>query len=1401
MLKLATIATVTTMVPQLAMAVYVPEPLQEWVDWALHTHKQATCAMVDVSNAKQCVTYADTKIDIVTTKGAGFQMSVKVMADNTEVILPGQTWAWPSSVLVNNQARGASAFRNLPAVRLNKGTYTISGQITWDNTPAYLQLPADLAQAQFTLNGKTLDMPQLRGNRLVLQQSRIEPLQQRDIPAAQNTSKIQVFRLVTDSIPAQITTQMRLTVTGVEREISIPNFHLPSTTPAHYSGQVPVKRQNDGSYKVQAGAGIHNLTFTDRFTGGRLEALTMPDLPWGEEVWAFNPMPELRLVDTKGETPLNPDQTDIPNHWRNFAAYLMHPNESLNFDIVREGAPTAPDNTLSLNRTMWLAQNGHQFTLRDNINGTMNTDWRLDQAPQVDLGRVNIQGRPQPLTQGADAREGVEVRQQYMNMEAISILPVNLLPISAVKLPIGSWNTDFQTADATIIMPNAWRPIATTGADKTQGTWLSQWNLYQFFFLLLTTAVAFRLWGSAKWAGVTFLALGLTMHDHATLLTQILTLLVLGMVLTALPREAKLYKSVRTLRGLVLGVVVLLAVPFTLLHVQNAIYPHLAKEALFSLPAFNSQFSHTRGVVAKSSRGAGSNGMAPEMAPEMAFDAVPAPSAPQHQMLRAAPLQKMGAGRGTDDMATQNFMAMEQMNSIEGDIMPTASLTEIDPNTRVPTGPGLPEWRQKQNSVSLTWAEGITEGETFRLWMLSPFGFRLLELLKVLAFGLLLAKLFNGDLRWPRFKGGKKAAAAALLTLGMFGATPATFAQEAPYAYPPEYLMKELEKRLLEPAPCAPNCAFAEKATVQARGDSITLTFTFTAEDEVLTQLPTLNPVVFPSNVVVNNTNAFTVAHQNRPYVLLPQGRSTVAVRYDAGDYNNLNLDLGQAIGAFDSTLAGWRLGGLNNEGQPNSRVLSLSRTPDRITPEKPQDKKENKGQDSYKPLEFEGFAQVQRHLAFNNNWEITTRIMLEHGAPFTLDLPLLEGEQLLETTHDVKNGKVRVQVGHRPIVLRSEIEPSDTLRLVAADDEAFREVWQLHVSPKWHVEQADGIAPIMHQQNGVWQPEWQPYGGDEVTLTIKKPLGIEGQEMTIHNARIESALRGKTQVNTLHLNIETTRPQTHTVSLGKGLKLKEFFVNGRALSQPSAEEDQPLEVGIPLRHGMNDARIVWEETEQNLLHIQTPEVNLNAPFVNMTQSISDLSKRWVVWTYGPDSGPYVKLWAVLAGMLLLAWVMAKALPAPLSFAGWFVLALGFTQSAPIAFLLPVGWILLLKWREQHGEKLNRVRFNATQVGIVVLSLFVVSALFTVVKVGLLGTPEVYIEGNHSSSFFLQWYQDTGTNTPTEAGACTLPMWVFRVLMMAWALWTALWLMRTFKWAWQSFTTGGYWKKRELSEK
>ena len=39
------------------------------------------------------------------------------------------------------------------------------------------------------------------------------------------------------------------------------------------------------------------------------------------------------------------------------------------------------------------------------------------------------------------------------------------------------------------------------------------------------------------------------------------------------------------------------------------------------------------------------------------------------------------------------------------------------------------------------------------------------------------------------------------------------------------------------------------------------------------------------------------------------------------------------------------------------------------------------------------------------------------------------------------------------------------------------------------------------------------------------------------------------------------------------------------------------------------------------------------------------------------------------------------------------------------------------------------------------------------------------------------------------------PLWVYRALMMIWALWLAFSLVSWIKWGWQAFSTGGLWKE------
>lgn len=68
---------------------------------------------------------------------------------------------------------------------------------------------------------------------------------------------------------------------------------------------------------------------------------------------------------------------------------------------------------------------------------------------------------------------------------------------------------------------------------------------------------------------------------------------------------------------------------------------------------------------------------------------------------------------------------------------------------------------------------------------------------------------------------------------------------------------------------------------------------------------------------------------------------------------------------------------------------------------------------------------------------------------------------------------------------------------------------------------------------------------------------------------------------------------------------------------------------------------------------------------------------------------------------------------------------------------------------------------------------------------------------NGSTASSLHWYQDRFTGQPDATWVLSMPVLAYRLLMLFWALWLAASIVRWTKWAWECFSLGGYWRKRE----
>ena len=101
------------------------------------------------------------------------------------------------------------------------------------------------------------------------------------------------------------------------------------------------------------------------------------------------------------------------------------------------------------------------------------------------------------------------------------------------------------------------------------------------------------------------------------------------------------------------------------------------------------------------------------------------------------------------------------------------------------------------------------------------------------------------------------------------------------------------------------------------------------------------------------------------------------------------------------------------------------------------------------------------------------------------------------------------------------------------------------------------------------------------------------------------------------------------------------------------------------------------------------------------------------------------------------------------------------------------------------------------QVFIVGVSAVALGILIFAVGAGLLGNPEMFITGNGSTRSALRWYQARSDAFLPGVGCVSVSIWWYRLLMLAWALWLAVALIRWLRWGWSNFSKGGLFKSEE----
>ncbi len=1417
----------------------VPTPLQPWVDWVLFEQPSFNCPLYYNQNLSICRWPSQLNLQLDASK-AEFQQTWTLHKPDW-VTLPGDLTNWPQEVQVNAAPALVMERQGLPQIYLPIGQINLSGQFYWEKRPEYLQLPIDSGLINLTLDDNPVTLPEIdEQGRLWLRAGG------QAAPAAteENRLELKVYRHLLDNIPLQITTQITLEVAGRHREVILGPVLLDQQIPMELTSPLPARLEADGRLRVQVRPGSWTLTLKARHPHP-VSQLTLPEhhsehwVP--QEIWVFQAQSALRTVEITGIPAIDPQQTTLPANWRSWPTYLVNVGSTLTLVEKRRGDPEPMPDQLHLERHFWLDFDGQGYSVQDHIRGTMTKDWRLNMAAPASLGRVNIHGQDQFITYAPQSsHQGVEVRLGDLDLIADSRLEEALYQVPAV-----GWLYDFQSVNAALHLPPGWRLFNASGVDSIPQTWLSQWTLLDLFIVLIIATAIGKLW-HWRWGFLALLTLTLIYHETDAPRWVWFHLIIALALLRVLPTLNWFNWLARSYRNLSLITLLIIAVPFMVQQARQSLYPQLENpDMLLESPDFSPAEA---GLLS----GAASPSLRPVMSP---------PETPQPQTEEAF-----------DDTDSQNVMQKEKGYSedyrakkrafYQGSLSmgymeeEKSSLLQIDPNTQVQTGPGLPQWDWRQ--INLNWHGPVAAEQTIQLWLISPQVNQVLGVLRILLLGLLTGffllvvwqpqhRLAKGSL----FQKPTPNSLANLMGLGLltFLLVTQNFASPVHAQVITETTTEQAvsaDELPLEPPESQPaqteGTETPSNLIPEQSIDQQTISKVPDANNLLPTQIP---DYTFPPDHLLETLKQRLLI----PADCLPSCANISQMQLDLEpDYLRIRLEI------HAQTHVGLPLPGtakhwlaqrvwLGEQAAQNifrdpqgqlwlnlpagiHQVLLEGPLPNRNTLQLPLPLKPRLVKFKSKGWQVEGihengladqqlqftreqseetralleignlppFVKIERTLLLGLDWQVHTTLkrLTPLGSAIVLEIPLLTGESVTTEKIRVSSGKALINLSPE----ESEVSWTSTF--------SKRDTIELIATESpasievWRLEVSAiwhvEIAgiPIIHHQSS---GRWLPEW---------RPW--PGEKVSLKLTRPQGVTG---QIVTIDRTELLVTPGQRTTDSRLTLSLRSSQGGQHQLTLPEQAELQKISINdqthpirqegqkvtFPITPGLQKVELTFRQSSSGLTsHFETPTVDLGLPSVNTRIEVSLPPDRWILWVGGNLMGPAVLIWGVLIIIALAALGLGQIKTTPLKFRHWLLLGIVLTQVHIVGILIVVGWFILMGQRAQLSPETPPTEFAIIQISLALFTLIALSTLLMAIHQGLLGHPQMHIAGNGSSAHLLRWYEDRTTGQLPTVWIFSWSVWIYRLAMLIWALWISLALMRWLPWAWNCFSTHGLWK-------
>jgi ribosomal protein S18 acetylase RimI-like enzyme len=1367
----------------------VPEPLKPWIPWVLDQSTLA-CPQASVVGESTCSYPGTVRLDL-TANGASFSQRAQMFAPGILILAGSSSSAWPQNVTVNGVAVPVLANSDRPAIALDAGTYEINGRFEWVKAPERLQLPRQMPLIM-TDRGKAIEAPEREGDELWLGRELQEV-------RSEDALELRVHRLLSDGQPMLLETELVLSVSGQAREVKFGPVLLDGFAPIALDGDLSAKLQPDGRLSVQLRPG----EWTIRLTARAIEPISSISRNGAGEFWpeqeslSYAGDATLRSVEISGLSIVDPKQADVPERWHELPAYIFDAQMVASLKTESRGRDPAAPNRLRLEREMWLDFSGHGFSSKDQLSGEMLRDWRVEMRAPYQMKRAQSpdeNGAMQPLlVTKSTSGTGVEIRSHQLSLQSSARIE------GRGSMPASGFNDTVESANIALNTPPGWKLIAAAGASEANSAWVEKWNVFIAFTLALCALAAFRLGGAGLGAAVTVFVVLSAFEDGAP------RLILLAALLFALAshkiRSSGLSRWARASTLFCFALLSLFSIGFLETQLRLALHPQLEQDTVYQkrdgvsrMSSGNLEFYQTEPAAV----------MAPPPPPPPPAEE-PAPTAADAETLDSAVVT--GSRLKVDAYANSSpKMVLNQMNVQRKQMLRYAA------NSVVQAGSAEPDWVWNEHRIAI--AGPIRADQQLRLVLMPPW---LTSLLRVLISALLIYVLYrlshagvdqNGQRQWwwrGLFKrsateatqvssetnkdeasavsnASEKSVLAQALVAGLLLISSGlSFAQSTPS----DEILNELKQRLSRGPDCAPNCVQLSDVQVQIDADS----FSYIARVHVGAQaeviLPTGEGALAETSLRVDGAvRAFDKRSDRIGLLVLQPGVHVVQLSGQARA-DRIALDFPIRPVRVQLRLNGWDGSGVRDE-KPTSNTLDFSRA-QRATAS------DDSGKTS---AQFPPYVRVLRQLRFDLEWRVETTVsrLTNSEAGLSVKVPLLAGERILGDAVQFVDGHaiVAIQANASEASFSSALAVTPELRLEAPLQAERIEVWTIEASPTWHVDFSGlplSLTPLGTGMDDL-QLRFDPLPKEVLLLTLTRPEAAAGPAFRIDQVKLSATLGRNARDLSLNFVLAATQGGRHAIRLPEKAELLNVSRNGSALTLRLRE--QALE--LPVNPGENSYQVNFREVRDIGFKTAMPEIDLGLASANISMTMEVPRSRWLLWTAGPMLGPAVLYWARIALLLLLAFALAKSGKTPLGMGSWLLLGIGLSNVHWGVFLLVVAWFLGLQWRLKHGQSLGNNWHRLLQVSLVLLTGAALLMIVLSVLNGLTALPSMFVVGNQSNESSLRWFADASEPILPNAYALSLPLWIYKALILAWAMWLAFALLSWLRYAWTAMNSGGFWR-------